>query len=129
MTATGYAGSPLYMAPEVMILGRQYSYEADVFSFGIILYELVTGQQPSQGVEHSEQPVRELFEKVRSGSREEIPNTVEPFVSNLISRCWSGDPGDRPTFLSIFNELRGNHFKIFRTVDPRGIEVYLQSLP
>jgi serine/threonine protein kinase len=129
LSGTGYAGSPLYMAPEVMTHGGHYSYEADVFSFGIVLYEIVTGKQPCHGVEDASNPVSELFVKVRSGSREAIPETVEPFVAGLISRCWSGDPRHRPTFLSIFNELRANQFKTFRTVDPQAVEHYLQSLP
>jgi tRNA A-37 threonylcarbamoyl transferase component Bud32 len=129
MTATGYAGSPLYMAPEVMILGGHYSYEADVFSFGIVLYGIVAGKQPCQGVEAAPNPVSELCAKVRSGAREEIPDTVEPFVAGLIRRCWAGDPGLRPTSLGIFNELRANRFKVFRTVDPQAVEHYLLSLP
>jgi serine/threonine protein kinase len=127
ITATGWAGSPLYMAPEVMG-GGHYSNTADVFSFGALLYEIVTGKQPRQDVEDSQIGVYELFGKVLSGSREAIPDTVEPFTADLIRRCWDGNADDRPTFLDIFNDLRANLFKLFSTVDPEAVDRFLRSL-
>jgi serine/threonine protein kinase len=121
------AGSPLYIAPE-RIAGPHYSKKVDVFSFGVLLYEIVTGKNPCQGVEDSSDGVYQLYEKVLSGNREEIPRTVEPFTASLISRCWNGNPDDRPTFLEIFDELRENRFRLFRTVDPEAVEQFLQSL-
>jgi serine/threonine protein kinase len=121
---TGGAGSPLYMAPEV-IEGTRYSNKADIFSFGILLYELVTGKQPLQN--SGGNPFK-LFSKITSGAREPIPNSVESLTADLISRCWDGDPDHRPTFLEIFEELRDIRFEIFRAVDPEPVDQFLQSL-
>jgi serine/threonine protein kinase len=125
MTET--VGSPMYMAPEV-ISGGYYSNKADVFSFGAVLYELVTGQQPRQDVEDTWSGIFELYGKVIGGSRAPIPDTVERFTADLIRRCWDGNPDNRPTFLEIFNEMRANRFKLFSAVDPQAVEQFLQTL-
>jgi serine/threonine protein kinase len=124
VTMTAGIGTPLYMAPEI-IIGERYSNKADVFSFGVLLYETVTGKKPVQdcgGIAFR------LFTQVTTGHREAIPDTVEPFTAGLISRCWDSDPANRPTFLEIFDELRGNRFKIFSTVDTQAVEQFLQSV-
>jgi serine/threonine protein kinase len=123
-TMSGGKGSPLYMAPEVMNAQR-YSNKADVFSFGVLLYEMVTGRQPNQDCGGSG---FNFSVKVMSGSREKIPETVEPFTAGLISRCWAGDPDRRPTFQEIFDELQRNRFKVFSAVDSQAVERFLESL-
>jgi serine/threonine protein kinase len=115
------------MAPEVIGYGH-YSNKADVFSFGALLYEIVTGRQPRQDIADDQNGVYELYEKMLSGSREAITDTVEAFTVDLIRRCWAGDPVDRPTFLDIFNHLLANRFKLFSTVDPESVDNFLRSL-
>jgi serine/threonine protein kinase len=44
----GYAGTPGYCAPE-MIKGRYYGFSVDVFSFGVMLYRMLSGQKPFRG--------------------------------------------------------------------------------
>jgi serine/threonine protein kinase len=123
-TMTHSVGTPLYMAPEIFIGGR-YSNKVDIFSFGVLLYEIVTGQKPLQ--DSGNIPFK-LFTKVTAGDRAKIPDTVEPFTRGLITRCWDGDPDHRPTFREIFCELRANRFKIFSAVDSLAVEQFLQSL-
>jgi mitogen-activated protein kinase kinase kinase 9 len=121
---TADTGTALYMAPQ-LIVGERYSNKADVFSFGVLLFEIVAGHpalQDSEGIAFK------LHSKVTSGSREKIPDTVEPFTAGLITRCWDGDPDHRPTFLEIFYELRENRFKVFNAVDPEDVEQFLRSL-
>jgi serine/threonine protein kinase len=124
VTMTGGTGTPLYMAPEV-IKGHRYSNKADIFSFGVLLYEIVTGQKPLQQTGGNQ---FQLSAKITSGSREKIPDDVEPFTAALISRCWDDDPDQRPTFLDIFDELRENDFKLFPAVDPAPVHRFLESL-
>jgi hypothetical protein len=124
VTMTFDVGSPLYMAPELFI-GEHYTNKVDVFSFGILLYEIVTGRRPLQDC--GDNPFQ-LFTRVQNGSRAKIPDAIEPFTTRLINRCWDGDPDQRPTFLEIFNELREQRFKIFSAVDSRAVDRFLQSL-
>jgi hypothetical protein len=128
VTMTHEQGTPLYMAPELLDDEHycyRYSNKVDIFSFGILLYEIVTGQKPLQdcGCSHFK-----LFNKIRDGSRASIPDTVEAFTANLISRCWDADPDRRPTFLKVFYELRDHRFKIFSAVDSQAVEEFLHSL-
>jgi serine/threonine protein kinase len=116
--------TPMYMAPEV-ISGGYYSNKADVFSFGAILYEIVAGKQPRQDVEDDWSGMFELYGKVIGGSREPIPDTVEPFTASLIGRCRDVNPDNRPTFLEIFSELQEKRFKLFGTVDPQEVTRFL----
>jgi tRNA A-37 threonylcarbamoyl transferase component Bud32 len=118
-------GTLLYKAPEI-IAGQSYSTQADVFSFGALLYEIVTGKPPCQGC--GLYSVDRFAEKVTAGDREPIPDTVEPFPKWLIERCCDGDPFKRPTFLQIFFELQAREFKLFSTVDSPAVEQFLQSL-
>jgi serine/threonine protein kinase len=126
VTMTSRKGTPLYMAPELFLDEHvHYSNKVDVFSFGVLLYEIVTGEKPFQdcgGIAYR------LFDKIRNGSRATIPDTVEPFIRGLISRCWDGNPERRPNFLDIFYELREHQFKIFPAVESQAVEQFLRSL-
>jgi serine/threonine protein kinase len=128
VTMTHEQGTPLYMAPELLDdehYCSRYSNKVDIFSFGILLYEIVTGQKPLQdcGCSHVK-----LFNKIRDGSRASIPDTVALFAADLVSRCWDGDPDRRPKFLEIFYELRDHRFKIFSAVDSQAVEQFLHLL-
>jgi serine/threonine protein kinase len=117
-------GTPLYTAPE-MFTGHRYSNKVDIFSFGVLLYEIVTGRKPLQdsgGIRYK------LCARIIAGHREKIPSTIEPVTKRLTNSCWDGNPDQRPTFLDIFYELQANRFKIFNTVDSEAVEQFLQSL-
>ena len=103
---TGKIGTFQWMAPEV-IQSNHYSEKADVFSYGIILWEIasreppyrdITGAQVSRGV-------------VERDLRPEIPRgTPEPFARRM-KWCWSRAPGDRPSFKKVIEELEFMNFK------------------
>jgi hypothetical protein len=97
----------------------------DIFSFGVLLYEIVTGEKPLQCCELSH---FQLFTKVMAGNREKISDAVEQFIRGLISRYWEGNPGHRLTFLEICYELQAHRFKVFNAVDSQEVWQFLQSL-
>lgn len=86
-------GTPMYRAPEVQ-RGR-YDFKADVFSYGCVLYQVVTGQLP----------VDESAVKRRFLIRPKIPSLPIKAYETLIERCWSDDPECRPSFAEICKVL------------------------
>ncbi|KAL6066019.1 Serine/threonine-protein kinase drkD [Balamuthia mandrillaris] len=95
----GATGSPLYMAPEVLA-DKPYDEKADVYSFGIVLWELVTQQKPFK--EEAFETLEDIFQHVViDGDRPEIPAACPPKLAELIKKCWHADPQVRPSFQAI----------------------------
>ena len=97
---TGETGSARYMAPEVA-LSRPYDHTAEVFSFGLIAWQLVAHEKPFGGmaVEQFRSRVAEAGERPRCA--EHFPATFR----HLLERCWHAEPSRRPSFRSIVSEL------------------------
>ncbi|GFR40685.1 hypothetical protein Agub_g1276 [Astrephomene gubernaculifera] len=96
LTAGTQAGTAEWMAPEVL-RSEVCDEKCDVFSFGVIMYELVTGRKPWEGLNVG-QVVAEVAFKHR---RLTLPAGVEPTVRSLIESCWANDPRERPSFTQI----------------------------
>ncbi|XP_056006443.1 fibroblast growth factor receptor 4-like isoform X5 [Ostrea edulis] len=89
-----------WMAPEALF-DRKYTSKSDVWSYGVLLWEIFTlGGNPYPSV-----PVERLFELLRSGHRMERPPYASKEMYNLMSNCWSDAPARRPTFLSLVKDL------------------------
>jgi serine/threonine protein kinase len=90
---SGETGSLRYMAPEVAS-SKPYNQKADVYSFGMILWELVAYEKPFNGMNREE-----YYDKVvHSGFRPEITKKFPEQLADLIQRCWNTDPQIRPNF-------------------------------
>nr|XP_022288762.1 fibroblast growth factor receptor 2-like isoform X2 [Crassostrea virginica] len=89
-----------WMAPEALF-DRKYTSKSDVWSYGVLLWEIFTlGGNPYPSV-----PVERLFELLRSGHRMERPPYASKELYNLMSTCWMDAPTRRPTFLSLVKDL------------------------
>ena len=84
------------MAPEV-IEHNPYGEKADVFSFGILLWELLTGKVPYQEMT----PLQAAIGVVQKGLRPTIPQDCPPPLANIMRQCWAKNPKDRPSFESL----------------------------
>jgi len=89
------------MSPEVL-QGKPLSEKADVYSFGIVLWEMLTHQEPFEDHEEYDQFVKAVCE---NHERPEIPETMHPSLSKLLMDCWSGKPSKRPSFEEIIKHL------------------------
>lgn len=96
---TAETGTYRWMAPEV-IDHRAYDEKADIFSFAVVLWELLTSKVPYETLT----PVQAAL-GVRQGLRPEIPQNAHPRLLDLMKRCWDGVPDKRPSFAVITTEL------------------------
>nr|WQM87025.1 serine/threonine protein kinase [Marseillevirus cajuinensis] len=88
-------GSTAYMAPEVLA-GLRYNEKADVYSFGVLVWEIITRKRPYEG----QSPVR-VAELAREGKRLSIPNDCPRDIKKLLRKCWEEDPENRPSMLEV----------------------------
>ncbi|XP_024026564.1 serine/threonine-protein kinase EDR1 [Morus notabilis] len=90
------AGTPEWMAPE-LIRNEPYTEKCDIFSLGVIMWELCTLNRPWEGVP----PERVVYAVANEGSRLEVP---EGPLGRLISDCWA-EPHQRPSCEEILTRL------------------------
>ncbi|CAO2818127.1 unnamed protein product [Amaranthus hypochondriacus] len=101
LSSRSTAGTAEWMAPEVL-RNEPSDEKCDVYSFGVILWELCTLQQPWGGMN----PMQVVGAVGFQHRRLDIPDTVDPAVADIIRRCWQTDPKLRPTFTEIMAALK-----------------------
>ena len=99
---TSAHGTVLWTAPE-LLLGRECSSKADVFSFAVVMYEIFVRHLPYESP-HIATPV--VIAQVAAGRlRPALPSDMEKSVSDLLTRCWKQNPEKRPSFNELIREL------------------------
>jgi serine/threonine-protein kinase len=89
LTKTGYViGSPKYMAPE-QILGKKVDERADIYSLGVILYEMLTGEPPYHRGDH----MAVMYQHVQGKARApiELNPAIPPGLSEIVTRAMAVD--------------------------------------
>ncbi|KAL5262560.1 hypothetical protein ACHWQZ_G008083 [Mnemiopsis leidyi] len=90
-----------WMAPE-SINFRRFTNASDVWMFGVCIWELfMLGVKPFRGIKNSE-----VISMIESGHRLELPAKMPGPLYQLIYKCWSYEPSDRPTFKSLVTSIK-----------------------
>ncbi|KYG03464.1 hypothetical protein BE21_51500 [Sorangium cellulosum] len=93
-TMTGLAvGSPAYMSPEQLSMSKRLDHRTDIWSLGIILYEMLTGMRPFRGATVNDVVHQVLFEPIRPVSHR--LRSVPPALDELVARCLDRDRNHR----------------------------------
>jgi serine/threonine protein kinase len=97
---TGNTGSLRYMAPEVA-LRRPYNEKVDVYSFGIMLWQMARDAVPFKGMSREEF----LQKVVYGGERPKLDKAWPSGFSDMLTACWQRDPISRPSFAQLVSEI------------------------
>ncbi|XP_065880355.1 serine/threonine-protein kinase CTR1 isoform X1 [Euphorbia lathyris] len=101
ISSKSVAGTPEWMAPE-FLRGEPSNEKSDVYSFGVILWELVTMQQPWNGLGPAQVVGAVAFQNRRLA----IPQNTSPVLASLMESCWADEPSERPSFGKIVETLK-----------------------
>jgi serine/threonine protein kinase len=111
-TSIGVVGTGFWRAPEILqawkernLHGRPelFSRAIDVYSYSMTCYEILTGNIPFQDLSFTD------CDPVINGLRPELPEYVDDWARELLSKCWHSDPAARPSFgeiLELFEERK-----------------------
>ena len=97
---TGNCGTVQWMAPEVLA-NADYNEKADVYSYGIILWEMLSRECPFEGMT----PIQCALAVLNRNKRPEIPKWCPQPLQALIRACIKKDPEERPMFSEILEAL------------------------
>ncbi|GES80780.1 kinase-like domain-containing protein [Rhizophagus clarus] len=101
MDETKVYGVMPYVAPEVL-RGKTYTQEADIYSFGMIMYFVATKRQPFANCAHDETLALNICNGIRPEINElEVPKSY----IELMKKCWNSNPDDRPKAIEIKEEI------------------------
>ncbi|KAK9091653.1 hypothetical protein Sjap_024830 [Stephania japonica] len=101
LSSKSTAGTAEWMAPEVL-RNEPSNEKCDVYSFGVILWELSTMQQPWNGMN----PMQVVGAVGFQQRRLDIPDGMDPVIADIITKCWQTDPKLRPSFTEIMAALK-----------------------
>ena len=122
-------GTPRWMAPEMIksldaskeaddeTLVVKFPFKCDVHSFGMVCYEILTGDVPFSSTTN----LADVRKTVLNGGRPKLPEECPTILKTLIERCWNQDASKRPSFADICAELR--HFKCLLLMSSKFVSV------
>ena len=93
-------GTPFWAAPEIIKSGK-YSPKADVYSFAIVMYEMIARKDPYGNLNSIQVP----FKVADEGLRPVIPSICPQSYRVLMKQCWSQEPRSRPTFKYVIEKF------------------------
>lgn len=102
-----------WTAPEAALYQR-FSVKSDVWSFGVLLYEMMSrGKMPYDGKTN-----KEVMEALSSGYRLACPNHCPPNIYRIMLECWNNEASKRPSFHALHSQLDNIYSRLyFKTIE------------
>jgi len=115
-------GTPLWMAPEVL-QGKELDEKSDIYSFGIVLWEMLTEQEP-----YLEHDSYNTFVRAVCGKHErpEIPEDYDESVKELLRASWHPDPDKRPPFGELITMIDNTMIAVC-VPDPDAANIWIEN--
>jgi serine/threonine protein kinase len=120
---TANAGTVCYAAPEQWAEFGPHTTKTDVFSFGLVLYEIITGRSVFGELSHWQ-----VLKRMRARNLPTLPEEFGALMQKLIARCWSQDPRDRPSFAAIFDQFEESGFALLPGVNADEIRLSVNEV-
>ena len=114
-----------YMSPE-QARGEPLTTASDIFSAGVVIYELVTGEKLFPGDEAEE--IIENIESMAIKRAAEVRTDVPPRVDEILARALERDPGDRPSAAEVLRELLELSYERTIVASPLGVAEAVESV-
>ena len=108
---TGMIGTAHWMAPEVLMSAPDYDQKVDVYSFGIFMWELLTGDLPYKNMKQTDIMVGVTMGHLRPPIPDDCPHKIRA----LIEMCWSQDPAMRPKMSKVVSRLCHSNYHFVGT--------------
>jgi serine/threonine protein kinase len=112
----------LYSSPELHD-GRSPTKASDVWSLGVTIYELLTGQSAFQ------MPLTKLIRQVASDERPPVPSMARPELAEVLKSCWDKDPTKRMAMKEIVEKLSGVNWNLVEGADAGATKAFLMRFP
>lgn len=107
-------GTPAYMAPEQFLDARAANTRSDIYSFGILLYEMLSGKIPFDYMEEGALDPYSFFRRAHNETTVKTPPSEDKRLNSLVFKCIEKNPGDRYTN---FEQLRSELEEIRKDID------------
>jgi serine/threonine protein kinase len=123
-TLTSEPGTVRYAAPELFKDETLRTEKVDVFSFGLIVYEILTGDAVFPASLTPFEVIRQLLR----GERPTIPDSCGPFMKSVITECWSQRPENRPSFHRILERIQQEEFRILPRASQSTVKDFMAAI-
>jgi serine/threonine protein kinase len=117
-------GTVRYAAPEQFFEDVRLTPKVDIFSFGLILYEVLVASPVFSSLETPFAVIRRL----RARAFPEVPAHCGSLMQDLIGRCWEANPGARPSFHDILCLFQRHQFNILPNADADKIQDFCEAI-
>jgi serine/threonine protein kinase len=123
-TLTPESGTVNYAAPELFEEKAIPTHQIDVFAFGLVMYEILTGKAvfPSSGYAFP------ILKQIKDAQMPAVPDECGGLMQDLIRSCWAKEPGKRPTVDDILCNFKAEGFHIVPKADPVQLGLYVHGI-